>query len=441
MPKLNFQGISSLKKAKTPPSHFATQSFKFIVGAEAKEFYLTRGLVSQLSKPLNTLINGGMRESREGCVVWEDVEVDIFLRFIQFAYTGSYHHFKPKLLPPSPTEEAASLTAKVVENFMDHISPKGGAKEPVVIDMTDDAVATTATASRVVTSAAAADASATASGPRPSTENQGGPSTAAGSSRNSSNNIEIMADFDFDQFLTMPSLTPPPPPTHNEKKDAFKLPYSLASYKQAAAEWLGGRNHSSRCRRGASSYSAATPTATARLAARLAAKRKLEAISCDCDVGSEGTPSERKRDFISAFMAKESPALGYDRTSLNRTLQDDEILPTRLSFEPVFVGHARLWVFADRYAITALMDLACGHLVHELSHWTMYRESFVSEFGDLLRYVYDNTVAGCQLRLLVAQFAACVVEDVTAMEEWVAMLNDVPDFAGDLINQLMNRLA
>lgn len=46
--------------------------------------------VAALSSTLNNLINGGMAESQENRVVWEDVRVDTFLLFIQFAYQGQY---------------------------------------------------------------------------------------------------------------------------------------------------------------------------------------------------------------------------------------------------------------------------------------------------------------------------------------------------------------
>lgn len=57
-----------------------------------------------------------------------------------------------------------------------------------------------------------------------------------------------------------------------------------------------------------------------------------------------------------------------------------------------------------------------------------------------MRCVYDErTIKGCQLRQLVVQFATCVVEDVLGLAGWLQLLDDVPTFAADLINQMTNR--
>ena len=51
--------------------------------------------MGRLSAPLDALITGRTNESLEGCVTLEDVDVDIFLRFAQFVYTGAYQGFAP----------------------------------------------------------------------------------------------------------------------------------------------------------------------------------------------------------------------------------------------------------------------------------------------------------------------------------------------------------
>ena len=48
-----------------------------------------------------------------------------------------------------------------------------------------------------------------------------------------------------------------------------------------------------------------------------------------------------------------------------------------------------------------------------LAHWTMSESAFTNDFGGLVRYVYSvRTTAGCQLQRLMAEFAACMTEDV-----------------------------
>ncbi|KAI9652349.1 MAG: hypothetical protein M1829_001672 [Trizodia sp. TS-e1964] len=72
--------------------------FKFIVGEKVDggptEFFVHEEAVAQLSKPLRTLMQGGMAESQTGCTIWADVSKKTFESFIQFAYTGDYSIMK-----------------------------------------------------------------------------------------------------------------------------------------------------------------------------------------------------------------------------------------------------------------------------------------------------------------------------------------------------------
>lgn len=67
-----------------------SQPFKFIIGHQKKLFTVHESAVSRLSKSLNDLLNGSMKEANEHCVHWEDVDEKTFLRFAQWAYTGEY---------------------------------------------------------------------------------------------------------------------------------------------------------------------------------------------------------------------------------------------------------------------------------------------------------------------------------------------------------------
>lgn len=71
-------------------SYIQSPPFKFIVGEARKEFWLYKALISELSKPLNALVNGPMREAQEGFVEWDDIDEETFRRFVDFVYTGDY---------------------------------------------------------------------------------------------------------------------------------------------------------------------------------------------------------------------------------------------------------------------------------------------------------------------------------------------------------------
>lgn len=197
------------------------------------------------------------------------------------------------------------------------------------------------------------------------------------------------------------------------KKGTSKLPYSLASY------ILFGPPAPVLCKQ----HQAGT---------RRSSKRKFD-TACECG------PSGNKRDFASAFTAKYCGVVAA-RIDLLQNMQLTEPTPETMSLEPVFLGYARVWAFADRFAIASLMDLASSQLAYALAHWTISPSAFVPEFGELVRYVYgDRTAGGRQLRRLVAEFAACLVEDVGSLEGWHLLLKDAPAFAADLILHMVNR--
>ncbi|KAH7357693.1 hypothetical protein B0T11DRAFT_298902 [Plectosphaerella cucumerina] len=86
---LPYLGLGRLEKS------IASDPVRFIVGYEGEEFVVHAGIVAQLSVPLRNLLNDIRDESGKRHVAWEDVDKDIFLRFIQFAYTGVFEGFSP----------------------------------------------------------------------------------------------------------------------------------------------------------------------------------------------------------------------------------------------------------------------------------------------------------------------------------------------------------
>lgn len=99
---------------------------------------------------------------------------------------------------------------------------------------------------------------------------------------------------------------------------------------------------------------------------------------------------------------KTKPAvMGYLRESFIYSQLDVEpfsyIVPAARANEgpdedyiPVFLGHARVYVFAEKYDIQDLKLLALQKLQHQLAIHTLYIER-VCEIMSLLKYVYANT--------------------------------------------------
>lgn len=65
--------------------------FTFLVGQDRTPITIHADVVKDLSAPLHAMINNGvMIESATKVAVLEDVEVEVFQKFCQFAYTGDY---------------------------------------------------------------------------------------------------------------------------------------------------------------------------------------------------------------------------------------------------------------------------------------------------------------------------------------------------------------
>ena len=66
----------------------------FVVGQSRKVYFLEKSTVIKLSPALKALVAGNMVEARTGVVTWDDIDLDTFERFIQYARTGDYDSFK-----------------------------------------------------------------------------------------------------------------------------------------------------------------------------------------------------------------------------------------------------------------------------------------------------------------------------------------------------------
>ncbi|KAI1267757.1 hypothetical protein F5Y18DRAFT_443537 [Xylariaceae sp. FL1019] len=75
-----------------------SEPFTILVGPDRKVFMMHKELLAAMSKPLNALVAGGMKESRERCAEWPEMDEETFIRFCEFAYTGDYKVAKPKVI-------------------------------------------------------------------------------------------------------------------------------------------------------------------------------------------------------------------------------------------------------------------------------------------------------------------------------------------------------
>jgi hypothetical protein len=91
---VNLRGVSSILNAGPIKlkldSFIRSQQFTFFIGQEGEPIVVHSAAIAATSEQLNALINGGMGEAATRCARIEDVKVDDFIRFCEFAYRGDY---------------------------------------------------------------------------------------------------------------------------------------------------------------------------------------------------------------------------------------------------------------------------------------------------------------------------------------------------------------
>ncbi|KAK7439424.1 hypothetical protein CaCOL14_008138 [Colletotrichum acutatum] len=82
----------SLKRKRGIEEIIDSRVVTFVIGKgdSKREFRVHEGALVHLSEPLRHLLAGGMKESLEGKIIWDDVEPTTFLLLLDYAYSGSY---------------------------------------------------------------------------------------------------------------------------------------------------------------------------------------------------------------------------------------------------------------------------------------------------------------------------------------------------------------
>ena len=114
-------------------------------------------------------------------------------------------------------------------------------------------------------------------------------------------------------------------------------------------------------------------------------------------------------------------------------------------YSEVFLGHARLYVFADKYDIQTLKEFAIEELHATLAVYTLYQER-TGDIVTLLRYVYANTAeskSGVEdLRTLLTQYMEIEIDTLIKDEELERLtMEDGGPLLADLMKVMRNKLA
>ncbi|EFQ99282.1 hypothetical protein MGYG_02295 [Nannizzia gypsea CBS 118893] len=105
-------------------------------------------------------------------------------------------------------------------------------------------------------------------------------------------------------------------------------------------------------------------------------------------------------------------------------------------YTPVFLGHARLYVVADKYGIQSLKDLVLCKLYKTLKNFTFFHTR-VGDIISLIRYTYndENTRGGVDgmdgLRRPVTHFVVYWSDCITWRDEFFELLHEGGEFVTD----------
>ena len=105
-------------------------------------------------------------------------------------------------------------------------------------------------------------------------------------------------------------------------------------------------------------------------------------------------------------------------------------------YTEVFLGHARMYVFAEKYDIQPLKMLAQLKLHHTLSIFTLFPER-IGDIMTLLKYVYANTAEAVDgngdIRPMLAHYIGCEMEMLAKDGEIKDLMLDNGDMLGDFL--------
>lgn len=144
---------------------------------------------------------------------------------------------------------------------------------------------------------------------------------------------------------------------------------------------------------------------------------------------------------------RESFITQYDSSSQGHSV-DASIPGARGNKDPeedyseVVLGHARMYVFAEKYDIQSLKTLSLRKLHKTLSNFTLFPER-VGDIAKMLEYVYENTaeaVDGTEdIRTMLAHYIGCEMETLVKDGEFKDLMLHNGDMLGDFLKMCASR--
>lgn len=352
--------------------------FRFLVGPNQREFTIHSALLSHQSPVLDKLVNGGFAEAAEKCVKWDSVDEDTFVRFWQYAYTGKYTvdlSIAGLEAEPQAAQEAVERTA---QEAMEAATVAKEEKEIVQLVVKRD---------NTLRGLSSKDE-------RRLIELQA--KAARRAAREAERRAEIAEEEEeLAELLRMQDRRPV-----LMTEDLERLVHLLEKQTARKRE------------------------------AQVASETEGEAPSGELTIREAQWEAFKRQG--AAVASGTSSSTGPFRVSRARSNQAHE------DYTSTFLSHAQLYVFAECYAITGLMELSLNELHGALVAFTLYEER-VNDAVVLVRYCYDNLVPEA-LREMITLYAVCKIEKLWVSEEFQALVEAHGELSRSLIGHLVKAL-
>ena len=112
-------------------------------------------------------------------------------------------------------------------------------------------------------------------------------------------------------------------------------------------------------------------------------------------------------------------------------------------YTEVFLFHARIYVFAEKYDIQPLKQLAVQKLQHQLAIHTLYIER-TGDIVALLKYVYANTASSSSgtddIRTMLAHYVGVEMGNLAKQGEIKTFMQEEPEFLSDFLDMIALRV-
>lgn len=332
-----------------------------------------------------------MKEAREGRVEWLDLDVDTFVRFAKFAYSGNYTPAEPELIAPDDAvvlapgeQDGKTLDGENVEEDEDED------EETDSSDTDDD------------DSSDSSEGSDT-DGPIEILSDDQETSEYSSSSEDSST-LDNGGDEHLNRRPIDVSID-----EHGMIHSYTSLPYSLENY---MAEWEKCLDYRyikhpdlppNKRRRDETDFGRIPPRPV---------NKKYEAMCIFIHPMYDPAPREAPRSGVNTNPHE--------------------------SYRPVFLSHARLYILADKYGVNRLRRLVLARLHRTLTHYVVHRDR-ISDLIALAQEIFDNTMEMDHARSLIVNYLVCFIEDIQDSPELEDALRRGGDFPALLVSKMARR--